>query len=187
MTSIPLVASPDELPAAAFSPTLLHYRDGSAAQGAVYTTPQHDGYFAYNPNYSQYPVGQEQQPASGLQEQEPYPDLNTGSLVSSLPPPPHQPTRHGEEGGAVADHPNPSLYECHCGAAFGRLTDFERHQKTTMRHKGDQPGLACLVKGCRFTSKFTREDNFRAHCRRHGMSDGKINTYIREWKDQRVA
>jgi len=149
--------------------------------------PQPDGYFAYNPNYSQYPVGQEQQ-ASGLQEQEPYHDLDTGSPVSFLPPPLHQPTHHGEEGGAVADHPNPSLHECDCGAAFERLTDFERHQKTTRKHNGDQPGLGCPVKGCRFTLKFTREDNLRTHYRRqHGMSAGEVNTYIREWKDLRTT
>ncbi|PUU82789.1 hypothetical protein B9Z19DRAFT_1061554 [Tuber borchii] len=188
LTGMPLVASPDGLVPTAFSPTLLHYPSGSAAQAAVQTTHLSDDYFAYNPNYSKYPVGREHQPANGPQDQESYPNLNTSNLVPALPPPapPYQPTHHGEEGGTIADHPNPSPHKCHCGAAFGRQTDLERHQRTTRKHNGDQGGLPCPVKGCIFTTKFTRDQNFRTHCRRqHGMSVDEVNTYIREWKDRR--
>ena len=183
-----LVASPDELAAAASSTTLFRYQSDPAAQGGVYTTHPTGGYFTHAPNHSQHLVRPEEQLASGLQGEEPYPDLNAGSLVSPLPPPLHQHTHYGEEGGAVADHPNPSPNVCWCGAAFGRRTDLVRHQRTTRKHNGDQHGLACPVKGCRFTSKFTREDNFRTHCRRkHGMSVDEVNTNIRWWKDRRTA
>ncbi|PUU82788.1 hypothetical protein B9Z19DRAFT_1074211 [Tuber borchii] len=183
-----LVASPDGLAAAASSTTLFHCQSDPPTQDGVYTTHPTSCYFTHTPNHSQYPVRPKQQPANGLQEEEPHPDLNAGSLVSSLPPPLHQPTYHGEEGGAVADQPNPSPHECSCGATFGRRTDLERHQRTTRKHNGDQHGRACPVKGCRLTSKFTRDDNFRTHCRRqHGMSADEVNTYIRRWRSRRIA
>ncbi|PUU76067.1 hypothetical protein B9Z19DRAFT_1089034 [Tuber borchii] len=183
-----LVASPDGLAAAAPSTTLFHCQSDPPAKDGVYTTHPTGGYFTHTPNHSQYPVRPKQQPASGLQEEEPYPDLNAGSLVSSLPPPLHQHMHHRGEGGAVADHPNPNPNVCSCGAAFGRRTDLERHQKTTKKHNGDQHGPACPVKGCRFTSKFTRDDNFRTHCKRkHGMSVDVVNTYIRWWRNRKTA
>jgi len=183
-----LVASPDGLATAVSSTTLFHYQSDPAAQDGVYTTHPTGGYFTHTPNHSQCPVRPEQQPTSGLKEEEPCPDLNARSLASSLPPPPHQHTHHGKEGGAVADHPNPSPNVCWCGAAFGRWTDLERHLRTTKKHNGDQHGPACPVQGCRFTSKFTRDDNFRTHCRRqHGMSVDEVNTYIKWWKDRRTA
>ena len=188
---MPLVASPDGLAAAAFSPTLLHYRSGSAAQATAHTTHLPNDYFTNNLHYSQYPVRQEHQPASSPQYQEPYPSLDTSSLMPALPPPPpppHQPTHHAEEGGAVADQPSPSPYECGCGTTFGRWTDLKRHQETAKEHGGDRRGPACPVAGCRFTSKFTRPDNFRTHCKKqHGMSVDEINTYIKEWKERRMA
>ena len=188
---MPLVDSPEGLAAAASSPTLFD-QSGPDAQATVSITHPTDGYFGYNHNYSQSLVGQEQQLASGLQDQHSYPNLNTSSLVPSRPPPPPPPPPHqsvcpGEGGGAVADHLNQNLYVCSCGVSCKRRTDLERHQRTARKHKGDLRGLVCPAKGCRFPSKFTREDNFRTHCRRHGMNDGKINTYIREWKNRRMA
>ena len=74
-------------------------------------------------------------------------DMNIGSLVSSLPLPPplHQPTHHGEEGGDVADHPNQSPNVCWCGAAFGRRADLERHQRTTRKHNGDYRSVSTAI------------------------------------------
>jgi len=181
------------LASTASSPTLFDYPGSPAAQATVCATHSADDYFDHNPNYSQYLVKQEQQLASGPQGQEPYLGLSTGSLVSSLHPPPpsppppppplpHQPTHHGDGGGAIADHSNSNPNAC-CGVIFGRRTDLERHKRTTRGHTRGGRGPTCPVKGCRYTSKFTRNDNFRAHCRKkHGMSNDKIDTYLRERK-----
>ena len=115
-----LVASPDGLATAASSTTLFRYQSDPAAQGGVYTTHPTGGYFTHAPNHSQHLVRPEEQLASGLQEEEPYPDLN-------------------------ADHPNPSPNVCWCGAAFGRRADLERHQRTTRKHNGDYRSVSTAI------------------------------------------
>lgn len=176
-TGMPPIASPT-----AFSPTPPDYQSGSSVQDTIYTAHPPDSYFPYDPN-SRYPVKQEQQPASDPQGYEPYSDLNIGGLVISLPPP-HQPTRYDEEGGTVADHPNSDSHICSCGAEFGRRTDLERHERTARKHN-DPSGPACPKRGCSFTSKFTRVDNFKAHyVKQHRATSGEAEAYIRWWNDQ---
>jgi len=64
----------------------------------------------------------------------------------------------------------------------------ERHQRTARIHGGGRGRApACPVKSCRFTSKFTRADNFRVHCRKmHRMDTDEIERYLKESKYQKT-
>lgn len=173
---MPPVASPDPTP---LSPFL--YQSGSATQATGYSTNQPSSYFDTYPNFQQYSITQgQQQAAIGLQEQGIY--HNPG--ISGPMPSPHPPD-HDVQQDTVAEHSNPALYVCQeCGKGCTRQTDLDRHLKTTKKHS-DPSGPACPESGCKYPSRFTRVDNFKAHYKNQHKKSGKeADEFIRQWRAQ---
>lgn len=175
------VALPDHLTAAATSdltPFSLQYN--SPAQAAGYASQDGD-YFGSHPSYPRYSAVGQQGSSSDPQGQELVPNLFTSDIpVLPLPPskPMHRSGNPGTEAGGA--RPGPS-YICSCGKAFGRQTDLDRHLRTSKNHRGPD-GPTCPVSGCRYTTKFTRADNFKAHYRKqHGMGEEEADRFIRDW------
>lgn len=174
---MPQVASPGQLTPDVSSPA-------SPTQATGYTTDSAGSYFYPNPNYPQPSARQWQRPASGPQGWLYSPNQNVDNFVLS-PPLPYQPTHHDENQDIEADHSGPGPYICDCEAKFGRLTDLERHRKTSKRHNINPDGIACPVDPCNYPSRFTRVDNFKVHyMKQHGMSSDEADAFIREWKDR---
>ncbi|KAG0643933.1 hypothetical protein HOY80DRAFT_1133481 [Tuber brumale] len=166
------------------SPSNYPYRIQSTppAQAAKYAIGQTGIYFGFNPRYPQYPIRQEQQQAS-FQSRGFYPSLTTGNPPPSPLRPYCRPARLVGKRGDGTNYSNPGSHTCHiCGIRFKRPADLYRHLKTTRKHRSPH-GPVCPELGCKFTARFTRVDNFRAHYRRlHGKSDDEANWFIREWK-----
>jgi len=178
------MASPDQLTPATLSPALLPYQSGSPTQ-ARHSANRHSGYFDSYLNYQQYPV--EQGPprvASGPQNQEFYPSPGIGSFTPFLPLL-NQPVRDDNTQDSVADNSNSGLFVCHiCGRGFKRQTDLERHLNTAKRHTPHPTGPACPQSGCRYTEKFTRPDNFKAHYKKQHRKGGEeADKIIQMWRD----
>ena len=99
-------------------------------------------------------------------------------------PSPHPPD-HDVKPNTVADNSNPAPYVCpECGKGCKRQTDLDRHLNTTKRH-GEPKGPACPESDCRYTARFSRPDNFKAHYKnQHGKSDKEADEFIRQWRAQ---
>ncbi|KAG0643932.1 hypothetical protein HOY80DRAFT_1084196 [Tuber brumale] len=140
--------------------------------------------FRLSPSYPQYPIGQEQQQAS-FQSRGFYPSLDTGNPPPS-PLPPHCPP--AALGGKLGNGANCSILGSHkcriCGIQCKRQADLYRHLKTARKHRAPQ-GPVCPELSCKYTARFTRVDNFRAHYKRlHEKSDDEADEFIQEWKNQ---
>ena len=176
------MASPDQLTPATLSPALLPYQSGSPTQ-ARHSANRHSGYFDSYLNYQQYPVEQgSRRVASGPQNQEFYPSPGIGGFTPSLLPP-DKPVHDDNAQDIVADNSYLGPYVCgECGKGCKRLTDLERHLKTTRRHS-DPKGPSCPESDCRYTAKPTRTDNFKAHYKKqHGKGDKE--EFIQRWRKQ---
>lgn len=179
---MPQVASPGQLSTGASGPASVHYQNASTTQATGYTPDPTGSYFP-NPNYRQSLARQRQQSVSSPQGWEPYPSPNAGDSALS-PHSPYQSTYHHENQDTGVDNPNPGPHFCGCGAKFGRLTDLDRHRRTSRTHNKKPRGPACSFHPCSYPSKFTRADNFKAHCiKQHGVSPDEADALIREWKD----
>ncbi|KAG0138661.1 hypothetical protein HOY82DRAFT_595093 [Tuber indicum] len=123
-------------------------------------------HFDLTPSYPQYPTTQEQQKLASLfQSPEFHPNCNAGNPTPSPLPPHYQPNILGSELGN-----------------FKRQTDLNRHLKTARKHGAPQ-GPVCPEPGCKYTARFTRIDNFRAHFRRlHGKRCDEVDGFIQEWR-----
>ncbi|PWW75374.1 hypothetical protein C7212DRAFT_345360 [Tuber magnatum] len=168
LTDTPQALSPSEWPTTSFS-----YQDDSPAQNAGCGTTLNGDYFTLkvNHNYLHSPVRQEQhQLASGLQGLVSYPYQGISDL-GPTPPPPGPPTHRDEEQDTVANHSNLVVY-----------TDLDRHFNSSSAHSSPK-GPKCPERGCKFTPKFTRPDNFKVHYKKqHGKSEVQADAFIAEWK-----
>ncbi|KAG0643929.1 hypothetical protein HOY80DRAFT_943582 [Tuber brumale] len=69
-----------------------------------------------------------------------------------------------------------------CGIQCRRQADLYRHLKTAREHRAPH-GPVCPELGCKFTARFTRVDNFRAHYRKqHGKSHDETDGFVQGWK-----
>lgn len=177
---MPPVALPDNLTAATPTPTLFPYQSDSPAPATGYGADWVGG--SLDPRCF---TTKQQRPSSDPSGQEPDPRLDIGDIALPPPPPPHQLTHNSENPDTEADSARPGPGVCICGSAFQRQTDMERHLRTSKEHSRGSRGLVCPMSGCRYTSRFTRVDNFKVHyMKQHGMSSDEANSYIREWRSR---
>ncbi|KAG0138660.1 hypothetical protein HOY82DRAFT_534433 [Tuber indicum] len=159
-------------------------RSASPAQTTGYAVSQTSMCFDLIPSYPQYPIRQEQQQlASCFQGRGFYPNLDTGNLAPSPLPLHCQPARLGRKQGNVANYLSPGSHTYDiCGIRCKRRADLYRHLKTARKHRAPH-GPVCPEPGCKYTARFTRVDNFRAHYRRlHGKCGDEADLFIQEWK-----
>ncbi|PWW77072.1 hypothetical protein C7212DRAFT_293918 [Tuber magnatum] len=81
------------------------------------------------------------------------------------------------------NRPSIDSYICStCGIKCKRQTDLDRHLKTARSH-GAPRGPACPERGCKYTARFTRVDNFIVHYKKqHGKTDEEVHIFLQEWK-----
>jgi len=163
---MPQAASPGQLTAATPSPALLPCQGDPPTQATRHSTNQSSSRTHPNLNSPRSSARQHQPPAIGPQGGELYPN---------------QPTHNNGDQDSGARHPSPQGNVCTCGQRILRLTDFRRHLRTSCMHN-TPGGPACPEPGCRYTRKFTRIDNFKAHYRKkHGKSGAEADSFIQAW------
>ncbi|KAG0138662.1 hypothetical protein HOY82DRAFT_595094 [Tuber indicum] len=169
--------------------SLLNYpyltRGTQPAQAMGYAIKETSIYNGLNRDYPQYPIRQELQLSSCFQSLGFYPNLDTGNPTSSPLPPHYQPAQLVRRRGSVIDYPSSGSHACHiCGIRCKRQADLYRHLTTAREHCAPQ-GPVCPELGCKYTARFTRVDNFRAHYRRqHGKRGDEADGFIQEWRDR---
>ena len=161
LTSAPYRDSPDRLATVALGPTSFSHQSDSPMSIFHMLDPREE---------RATPLPQGPQPGDGIWDSQ--------VVVQQ---------HHDENQDIELDQPNPNRYVCTlgCERQFGRLTDLERHLRTSRIHNQGPRGPACPVDSCSYTSKFTRVDNFKAHCmKQHWMSRDETDSFIREWRDR---
>ncbi|KAG0643927.1 hypothetical protein HOY80DRAFT_1084169 [Tuber brumale] len=154
----------------------------ASPQATGYPISQTGSYLGLSLNNPQFSITQEQ-PPSGVQSQEFYPNLGNGNRVPSPLPAPSSSACRARKRGIVADCSSPGPHTCHmCGIKCWRPADLNRHLKTAGVH-GDPDGPVCPEPGCRYTKRFSRLDNFKAHYKRlRRKSNNEADMFIQQWK-----
>ncbi|RPB04858.1 hypothetical protein L873DRAFT_1798687 [Choiromyces venosus 120613-1] len=181
------VSSPDQFTTAPSSPSSFDCQNASPDQDIGYPRFDQPGnYFNYNPSYPPYPVRRELQQLNSRPQSQAYPNPNNGDPVPSLPPH-YRPTPHDEEQDTATDGTSQEPYfvcdDLECGQKFKRPTDLVRHWETAKKH-GPPRGPLCPESGCKYTLRFSRTDNFKAHYKnKHKKTDEEADQFIKLWKD----
>ncbi|RPB04834.1 hypothetical protein L873DRAFT_1786018 [Choiromyces venosus 120613-1] len=181
------VSSHDQFTTAISRSSSFNYQNASPDQATGYPRLDQPGnYFNYNPSYPTHPVRHEPPQLDSRPQIQAYSYSNNGDFELSLPPH-YQPTPHDEEQDTAADGTSQGSYSVcpdpKCGRKFKRPTDLARHQKTAKKH-GSPKGPRCPESDCKYTWRFKRTDNFKAHyMKQHKKTSEEADQFIKLWKD----